>query len=121
MEAQWFLVKLQVESLDLDIEKLVQKIEKFLILYRVKFYEVPYIKTYHMHKLTPEIDRESILYDFAKWDLEWGSLYESKNHYLQLLHSAQQNAIALANGEEIDPGSKVLISYDETKIPEEVI
>jgi len=76
------LVKMQVESWDLDIDKLLEKIEKFLILYRVKMYEVPYIKTYHMHKLIPEIDKDSLLWEFAKWDLEWGSLYESKNHYL---------------------------------------
>eukprot|EP00360_Condylostoma_magnum_P000548 CAMPEP_0168315866 /NCGR_PEP_ID=MMETSP0210-20121227/13082_1 /TAXON_ID=40633 /ORGANISM="Condylostoma magnum, Strain COL2" /LENGTH=35 /DNA_ID= /DNA_START= /DNA_END= /DNA_ORIENTATION= len=29
--------------------------------------------------------------------------------------------MALANDEEIEPGSKVLISYDGTNIPEEVI
>ena len=111
-EAEWIFSRYLSEKKNIiPTESLRIKITKFLCLYRVDKYEIPFIHMYRMHMLIPDIGHDQ-LWEFEKWDMDWGFVYENKSKFKVQIEIAAENAVRISNGEEFSEMQPVLRSYD---------
>lgn len=110
-ETEWIFTRCLIEKNIVPTESLRLKIAKFLTMYRVEKYEIPFIFMYRMHLLYPELNKEQ-LWEFEQWDVDWGFVYDNKKRLIETITKAAENSSRLYKGENIEDDSKILRSYD---------
>jgi transcription elongation factor SPT6 len=121
LETEWLLQRLQATTSSINEDALRIKIRKFLQLYRITKYEVPFIARYRRHYLEPDLEIKH-LWDLYFWDIEWGNVYETKKVYGETIRKAAENAATLqVNDEVIQPADKILVNISKPgELPEDV-
>ena len=121
LETEWLLQRLQATTSSINEDALRIKIRKFLQLYRITKYEVPFISRYRRHYLEPDLEIKH-LWDLYFWDMEWGNVYETKKVYGETIRKAAENAATLqVNDEVIEPSDKILVTISKPgELPEDV-
>ena len=115
-ETDWLLTRLAVQKSPTSFPELKAKVAAFLRFYRVEKFEIPYIASYRMHLLSPELTPAD-LWEMYRWDMDWAFVYEQKTKLSETLHAAARNAKEQSQGKPSEAGQKVLVT---STLPEEV-
>ena len=110
-ETEWMFTRCLIEKNLVPTESLKIMIARFLTMYRVEKYEIPFIHMYRMHLLSPDLLHEQ-LWELERWDIDWGFVYENKVKFRANLMKAAENAVEIEKGGLIEEEIQVLRSYD---------